>query len=49
MEQRFDAFPARHGNSDAATALVDAEKAEIDLYQRFSDFVSYGFYIARKA
>ena len=48
MQARFEAFLERHANSDAARAVVDAERAEIDLYERFSDFVSYGFYIARK-
>ena len=49
MQARFAAFIDRHGGSDAAKALVDAEKAEIDLFERFSDFVGYGFYLARKA
>lgn len=48
MQARFDAFLARHGHSDAAKAIVDAEQREIDLYERFKAFVSYGFYIARK-
>ena len=48
MQARFGAFLERQSNSDAARALVDAESAEIDLYERFSDFVSYGFYIVRK-
>lgn len=48
MQARFDAFLKRHGHSDAAKAIVDAEQREIDLYERFKAFVSYGFYIARK-
>ena len=48
LQQRFGAFLARHGHSDAARAVVAAEQREIDLYERHRDFVSYGFYIARK-
>jgi SAM-dependent methyltransferase len=48
MQQRFPAFLARHASSDAARAVVAAEALEIDLYERYRDFVSYGFYIARK-
>lgn len=48
MQQRFAAFLARQGHSDAAQALVAAEQAEIELYERHGAFVSYGFYVARK-
>lgn len=47
MQKRFDGFLARNP-SDAANAIVDAEKAEIALYEKYSDYVSYGYYIARK-
>jgi SAM-dependent methyltransferase len=48
MQQRFPAFLARHGWSDAAQAVVAAEELEIALYERYRDFVGYGYYIARK-
>lgn len=48
LRDEFDAFLARRGASPDARAIVAAERAEIDLYERFSDFVSYGFFIARK-
>jgi SAM-dependent methyltransferase len=48
MRQRFAPFLARHGSSVAAHALVAAEEAEIELYERHSAFVGYGFYIVRK-
>lgn len=48
MQQRFDAFLARHVGSRAAQELVAAEAAEIALYERFRAFFSYGFYVARK-
>ena len=48
MQERFASFLERHGNSAGARAIVDAERHEIDLYERFSSFVSYGFYIATR-
>jgi SAM-dependent methyltransferase len=48
MQERFPAFLERHGNSEAARAVVAAEEAEILLYERHRGFVSYGYYIARK-
>lgn len=48
MQARFEAFLAKHGGSAAARALIAAEQSEIDLYERFSAFVSYGYYVARK-
>jgi SAM-dependent methyltransferase len=46
MQARFAPFLERHQNSDAANEVVDAERHEIDLYERHSHHVSYGFYIA---
>lgn len=48
MRQRFPAFLHRHPASAAARAIVAAEENEISLYERYSAFVSYGYYIARK-
>jgi ubiquinone/menaquinone biosynthesis C-methylase UbiE len=48
MQQRFPAFLAQYGSSDAAAAVVAEEEAEIALYERYRAFVSYGFYIARR-
>ncbi len=48
VQQRFPAFLDRHGHSEAARAIVAAEKAEIALYEQYRDYVSYGFYIGRK-
>jgi len=47
-QDRFPAFLERHGNSEAARAVVAAEETEISLYERHRGFVSYGYYIARK-
>lgn len=47
LQQRFPAFLAKHGSSDAAAAVVAEEEVEISLYERYRAFVGYGFYIAR--
>ncbi len=36
------------GSSAAANEIVAAEEHEIDLYERFSDFSGYGFYVAAR-
>jgi len=48
LQQRFDAFLERHDASEAAKNTVEEHRSEIGLYERFSDFVSYGYYVARK-
>jgi SAM-dependent methyltransferase len=48
MRQRLPAFLARHGSSDDARAVVAAEEQERALYERYRDFVGYGYYVARK-
>ncbi|WP_424933901.1 class I SAM-dependent methyltransferase [Amaricoccus macauensis] len=48
LEGRFDDFLARHRGDPAAEAIVEAERAEIALYEQNSAYFSYGFYIARK-
>jgi hypothetical protein len=47
MQARFAPFLSRHGNSEAAAAIVAAEKHEIALYERNAAYVSYGYYVAR--
>lgn len=48
MMDRFDAFLAKHGESDEARAIVELEHAEIELYQRHKDRFGYVMYIVRK-
>lgn len=48
LQERFETFLARHDQSEAAQAIVATEEREIALYERFSAFVSYGYYVARK-
>lgn len=48
MEARFETFLERHNNSKLSKEVVSEHKKEIDLYQSYKDYYSYGFYIARK-
>lgn len=49
LQRRFAGFLARNGDTAAARAVVAAEQAEIALYERFSQFYGYGYYVARRA
>jgi SAM-dependent methyltransferase len=48
MQARFEAFLERHGHSDEARAVVDAERKEIALYEQYHPFVGYGVYVAQR-
>ncbi|WP_439474871.1 methyltransferase domain-containing protein [Algoriphagus formosus] len=48
MEKRFDSFLKKHQNSEDAREIVATEKDEIRKYKEYKDFLSYGFYIAKK-
>ncbi len=48
MQSSFSEFLARNINNDKAQTIVDAEKTEIALYEKFKKHYSYGVYIARK-
>ncbi len=48
LQKRFDDFLSRHPNSEDAQAIVEAEKFEITMYEKFKDYFGYGFYIATK-
>jgi len=48
MQSRFNDFINRNGNSQEAREIVDAEQEEIDLYEKFKSYFSYGVYVARK-
>jgi ubiquinone/menaquinone biosynthesis C-methylase UbiE len=48
MQSRFDDFLKRNDHSELARKVVNDNQAEIDLYLKFRDYYSYGFYIARK-
>ena len=48
MQNGFAEFLARNANNKKAQAIVDAEKKEIALYERYNKYYSYGVYVARK-
>jgi ubiquinone/menaquinone biosynthesis C-methylase UbiE len=48
IEERFDSFLLKHNNSELAKAIIEAEKEEIRKYSLYKDYLSYGFYVARK-
>lgn len=49
LQKRFAGFLERHQHSDAARAIVETEENEISLYEQHKAFISYGYYVARKA
>jgi len=48
MEKRFSAFLEKHNNSEMARIMVKENKEEIRNYQKYKDYYSYGFYVAKK-
>jgi len=48
MQDRFDAFLKRPVQSKQAKTIVESEKHEIALYEKYCDYYSYGVYIAKK-
>lgn len=48
MESRFSAFLDKHHHSEEAQSVAQEYRDEIDLYTKYKDYFSYGFYIARK-
>ncbi len=48
MQSRFGEFLQRNEQSEQAKAIVDAEKNEIALYEKYNAYYSYGVYIAKK-
>jgi len=48
LQKSFESFLSRNGNSEEARALVEAEKREIELYEKYRAYYSYGVYVAKK-
>jgi len=48
MRGRFDSFLEKHGHAPEAVSIVENESLEIDLYEQYKDYISYGFFIAQK-
>ena len=46
--KRIPAFLERHAGLPEAAEIVEMERQEADLYNRYQDWFSYGFYVARK-
>lgn len=47
-EERIPAFSERHAGLPEAAEVVEMERKEADLYKRYHDWFSYGFYVARR-
>ena len=48
MQAGFKEFLDRNGNSEEARAIVNLEQQEIELYEKYKAYISYGMYIAKK-
>ena len=48
LQNSFNDFLTRNGDCTDARALVEAERREIELYEKNKAYYSYGMYIARK-
>ena len=48
LKNGFPSFLERNDNSEDAKAIVESEKKEISLYEKYKQYYSYGFYIAKK-
>ncbi len=48
LQARFPSFLDEQERSSASILCVEENKREIALYERFQDFFSYGFYVAKR-
>ena len=48
IEEEIPAFLARHADCPEAVQIAEMTRHEASLYERYQDWFSYGFYIARK-
>jgi len=48
LADRFADFLDRHQHTELARKVVQEQQTEIDLYQRYQGYYSYGFYVAQK-
>ena len=48
LQERFSSFLKDQEKSPEAQKLVELEKREIEFFEKFKDYYSYGFYIAMK-
>jgi len=47
-EARIRAFLERHDGEPESVEIVEMERQEVELYKRYQDYFSYGFYVARR-
>ncbi|MHC4873317.1 MAG: SAM-dependent methyltransferase [Planctomycetota bacterium] len=47
LQKTFDNFLKRNNNSKEAEELLEAQKEEIALYEKYKEFYSYGFYAGK--
>lgn len=48
IRSSFDSFLGRNENSEQARSIVESERQEIALYEKYKSYYSYGVFIARK-
>lgn len=48
LEMKLEPFLRRHNHSELAIKVAEETRAEIQLYQKYKEYYSYGFYIAKK-
>lgn len=48
MEMRFNEFLERHNHSLEAKKLVENDEKEIEIYKKYKEYFSYGFYVMKK-
>ncbi|MBZ0181904.1 MAG: class I SAM-dependent methyltransferase [Melioribacteraceae bacterium] len=48
IKNRLQKFLERHNNSESAKQIYESSIEEIEIYEKYKDYYSYGFYIAKK-
>lgn len=48
LQQSFDDFLAKHNHGELAKEIIEGHVEEIAMYQKYKQYYSYGFYIAKK-
>jgi cyclopropane fatty-acyl-phospholipid synthase-like methyltransferase len=48
IQEGLDDFLQRNNHSKMAMEIADGDRSEIEKYQNYKDYLSYGFYIARR-
>lgn len=48
LKMKFNSFLEEHQHSELAQKVVAENQSEMELYEKYKDYYSYGFYIAKK-